>query len=261
MGPGNVLVALPGLAFALFAARGRPWRILGVLFLAVAGILVAAGTSRANYLAVTYPVLFALGGLAWEGFSANRPLRIRVPLALAVGLLTLPLAPFAIPLLPVEAFIRYQSALGARPSTEERKRVGPLPQGYADMFGWPELAAAVARAAERLSPKERAGAVVFGQNYGEAAAVQVLGRSLGLPRAVSGHNNYWLWGPGKWDGRVMIIIGGDPADNAAYFERIERVGVWDHPYAMPYERGLDISIGRGFKYAPAEAWEGLKNFN
>lgn len=262
MGPGNALVGLAGLGFALFATAGRAWRVLAILVLAVAGILVAAGTSRANYLAVTYPILFALGGLAWEAWSRRRPRAIRVPLVLAVALLTLPLAPFALPLLPAESFLRYQSRLGFAPSTEERKQVGPLPQGYADMFGWPELAAEVAKAADRLSPEERRRAIVFGQNYGQAGAIEVLGRPLGLPRAVSGHNNFWIWGPGVWDGSVMIVIGGDAEDNAAYFDRIERVGVWDHPYAMPYERGLDISIGRGFRVKPPErAWAGLRNLN
>ena len=260
MGPGNLLVYLPGLLFALFAWDARSWRILGILFLAVAGVLIAAGTGRPSYLAVAYPMLFALGGLAWEQWTASRR-ALRSLLVAAVALFTLPLLPLALPILPVETFIRYQSALGLAPSTEERKEIGPLPQGYADMFGWPELVEAVAKASERLSPEERRKAVVFGQNYGEAAAVEVLGRGRGLPRVISGHNGYWLWGPGDWDGEVMIIIGGDAPDNAAYFESVEIVGVWNHPYAMPYERGLDISIARRFKPPLASAWEGLKNFN
>ena len=260
LGPGNVLVYLPGLVFGLLARAGRPWRILSILFLTVAVVLVAAGTSRASYLAPAYPMLFALGGVAWERWSQRWP-AARPVLAGAVALFTLPLLPLALPVLPVERFIRYQSALGLTPSTEERKQVGPLPQGYADMFGWPELVDEVAKASERLRPEERRKAVVFGQNYGEAAAVEVLGRGRGLPRVISGHNNYWLWGPGDWDGEVMIIIGGDAPDNAAYFESVERVGVWNHPYAMPYERGLDISIARRFKPPLASAWEGLRNFD
>ena len=199
--------------------------------------------------------------VAWERWSQRSPVLIRTPLVAAVALFTLPLAPLAVPILPVESFVRYQAALGLQPVADERKRMGPLPQGYADMFGWPELAAEVAKATARLTPGERRKAVVFGQNYGEAAAVEVLGRRLGLPRAISGHNNYWLWGPGDWDGSVMIIIGGDADDNAAYFESVERVGVWDHPLAMPYERGLDISIARGFRGSPREAWPQLKHYN
>jgi len=255
-----VLVYLPGLLYGLLSRTARPWRILGVLFLSVAALLIAAGSSRASYLAVAYPPLFALGGLAWERWTAGRDRWVREPFLALVALLGLPMIPFALPVLPVDLYLKYQSALGQRPTTEERKQVGPLPQGYADMFGWPELVAEVEKAAARLTPEERAHAVVFGQNYGEASAVNVLGKRLGLPPAVSGHNNYALWGPGDWDGKAMIIIGGDPADNAQFFESVERVGVWSHPYAMPYERGLDISIGRGFRGSPAEVWARLRHF-
>ena len=261
MGYANVLVYLPGLLYGLFSRTARPWRVFCMLFLTVAGLLIAAGTSRASYLTVAYPPLFALGGLAWERWTAGRRRWVREPFLALVVLVALPMIPFALPVLPVNLYLRYQTALGVRASTEERKEVGPLPQHYADMFGWPELAAEVAKAAAQLTPEERAHAVVFGQNYGEAAAIDVLGKKLGLPRAVSGHNNYALWGPGDWDGQAMIIIGGDPADNAQFFERVERVGVWNHPYAMPYERGLDISIGRGFKGSPAEVWRRLKHFS
>ena len=102
--------------------------------------------------------------------------------------------------------------------------------------------------------------MVFGQNYGEAAAVDVLGARLGLPHAISGHNSYWMWGPGDWDGSVLIIIGGDRDDNAVFFDHIEIVGQTSSPYSMPYERGLDVSIGRGLRMPVAQAWPRLKHF-
>jgi len=261
MGMGNVLVYLPGLLYALFARSGRAWRIFSLLFLAVAVVLVAAGTSRANYLAVAYPPLFALGGMAWERWSAHAPRLARGALLAVIILLGLPWIPLALPVLPVGEYIRYQAALGRKPSTEERKEVGPLPQHYADMYGWDELVAEVGKAFARLTPEEKKRAVVFGQNYGEAGAIDVLGRKLGLPAAVSGHNNYGLWGPGKWDGSVVIIIGGDRPDNAAFFDSVEVVGTWDHPYAMPYERHLDISIGRGLKSPPQAVWAQLRHYS
>ena len=265
MGPGNAAVWLVGLGFALFArfgARsGRPWQILAWIYLTVALVLMLGGRSRASYLAVAYPMLLALGGVAWERLAAHRPwrwVRVAVPaLVVAGGLVTIP---FALPVLPVETFIRYQATLGMEPSTEERLDVGPLPQHYADMFGWEELAALVGKAYERLSPEERGRCRVFGQNYGEAGAIDVLGRRLGLPRAMSGHNSYWFWGPGDFDGQVLIIIGGDREDNAQFFEEIEIVGQTDSRYAMPYERGLDVSIARRPKRPLREAWPTLRHF-
>jgi len=69
------------------------------------------------------------------------------------------------------------------------------------------MAARVAAVYHALPPQDRARAVFYGENYGEAAAIDVFGRRLGLPPAISGHNQYFLWGPRGHDGSVMIIIG------------------------------------------------------
>jgi hypothetical protein len=261
MGPGNAIVWMVGLAYALFARAARPFRILAWIYLAVALLLLLGGRSRAGYLAVAYPMLLALGGTAWERATEGKHRWwMRVPVTAIVVVLGLVAMPFALPVLKVDAFIGYQAALGMKPSTEERLQVGPLPQQYADQFGWPELASLVATAYQRLTPEERRHVRVFGQNYGEAGAIDVLGRKLGLPRAMSGHNSYWLWGPGNFDGSVLIIIGGDREDNAQFFEQIEIVGQTRSPYAMPYENGLDVSIARKPRVNLREAWAKVKMY-
>lgn len=261
MGPTNALVWIAGLGFALFAPAGRPARLLAWIYLAVLALLVSGGRSRAGYLSVAYPMLFALGAVAYQRMAAAARVRWLAPAMVVLVLTNIVWWPFALPVLPVESFIRYQAALGARPGTEERKRLGPLGQHYADMHGWDAMVTEVARAYRRLSEEEKPHAVVFGQNYGEAGAIDVLGRPLGLPRAISGHNNYWLWGPGGWDGRVVIIIGGDRADNAEWFEELEQVGTIDHPLAMPYERDLGVFIGRRLRVPVADAWPQLKHYD
>jgi hypothetical protein len=261
MGPGNALVWVVGLGYALVARAAHPFRILAWIYLTVALLLLVGGRSRASYLAVAYPMLLALGATAWERATAGKDRWwMRVPVTAIVVALGLVAMPFALPVLKVDAFIGYQAALHMQPSTEERHRMGPLPQQYADQFGWPELAGLVATAYQRLTPEERRHARVFGQNYGEAGAIDVLGRKLGLPPAMSGHNSYWLWGPGNFDGSVLIIIGGDREDNAQFFEQIEIVGQTHSPYAMPYENGLDVSIARKPKVNLREAWAKVKKY-
>ncbi len=261
MNPGAAPVWMAGLIYGLFG-RGEPLRRGGRLFfwmyVVIALLLMMSGRSRPYYLAVTYVMVLPLGAVALEQSISARPLRAAlVVLVVALGALALP---FALPVLPVRTFVRYQAALGQEPHTDEHHQMGALPQHYADMFGWQEMVALVQKAYLRLNPEERAHCRIFGQNYGEAGAVDVLGRKLGLPPAISGHNSYWLWGPGGGDVDVVIIIGGDRADNARYFESIEIVGQTASPWSMPYERGLDVSIGRRPKVDLRQAWPELRHY-
>jgi len=260
MNPVTLPLWLAGLAWLLFARDARSARPLGVMYLAVAALLIAGGRSRASYLAPAYVTLFAAGAVAFERATAARARALRpvaVTVTIALGAITLPLA---LPVLPVDTYIRYAKALGMAPSTEEHHRMGLLPQHYADMFGWEELVSEVEKAYRSLSPEEQKQCSIFAQNYGEAGAITVLGRRRGLPPSLSGHNNFWLWGPGQRSAEVMIVVGGDPEDNQAVFREITRVGTATSKYSMPYEQDMPVYIGRGLKIPVSELWPMVKRY-
>ena len=260
MHPLNVLLWAPGLVLLLALPLGRPVRPLGVAVAAVFALLAFSGSSRVAYAAPLYPVLFAAGALLWERGLRGRLRRAR-PALLVLLAAGFALAPFTLPVLPVETFVRYQAALGMEPGTEERKAIGALPQHYADMFGWTGLVDEVERAYRALPLEEQAAAVVFAQNYGEAGAIDVLGRARGLPPAISGHNSYWTWGPRGASGEVVLIVGGDEADNRAACEELEVVGRADCRYCMPYEDDLPISVCRGVRGSLEDVWPALRHYD
>ena len=129
------------------------------------------------------------------------------------------------------------------------------------MFGWREMAEKVSAAYNALPPEERAKAVFFGRNYGEAAAIDVYGPALHGPPAISAHNNYYLWGPLGYDGSVMIVAGGDPARLAANYQSVEVVGMLDNPYAMGDETHIPLYVLRGPRKPLTDAWSALKHFD
>jgi hypothetical protein len=262
LNPLTAPVWLAGLAGGLRGRHGAEGRVLATQYVAVFALLVATGTARAEYLAPAYPALFALGAVAIERMTASprraawRRAAIAAPV---VGLAVL--LPIALPVLPVQAYVRYQAALRLGPRTEERHHMGVLPQHYADMFGWPELERAVARACATLTPAERSRAAIYVQNYGQAGAIELLGARDRLPPVVCGHNNWWLWGPGRADGSVLVVVGAVRADEIRDFASYTVVTVAGHPLAMPYERDLDVGVGRGLRRPLAEFWPRLKNYN
>ena len=161
-----------------------------------------------------------------------------------------------------ESFIRYSAALGMSPqaTASENLRQSRLPQHFADQHGWPEMAAKVAKVYWSLPPADRAKAVFYGNNYGEAAAIDVLGRPLGLPPAISGHNNYFLWGLQGHDASVVIRIGGNREELLKEFRSVDQAGYIDTPYAMPYETNQPIYVERDLKVPLAPAWASSKHY-
>ncbi|HTO91502.1 MAG TPA: glycosyltransferase family 39 protein [Candidatus Sulfotelmatobacter sp.] len=260
MNPLSAPVWLAGLVAAFTAVWARGARAFGWIFVAVLAILIANGSARSEYLAPAYPMLLGLGAVAVERASTTRRwMRVAVLALPVVGLA--PLLPLSIPILPVERFIAYQKALGLAPATEERHAMGSLPQHYADMFGWQEMAAGVARGFATLTPDERKHCVVYGQNYGEAGAIDFFGSRYGLPRAISGHNSYWFWPPTADEVHVVLIIGGNPEDHARTFDSVEPVATIANPYGMPYERDLTVYACRGIKVPLALAWSRSKHYD
>jgi hypothetical protein len=256
-GPLASPVWIVGLAASLLrpgpaVARAFPiaWLIMLIAFVALHG--------KAYYLLPVYPTLLALGATRIEAWI--RAGIARGVILTAIGVAGAVTAPLSLPILPIDDFIRYQHLIGFTPSVGERQKTGPLPQYYADMFGWPQMAAKVAAVYRALPPADRARAVFYSENYGEAAAIDVFGRRLGLPPAISGHNSYYLWGPRGHDGSVMIIIGGKPAHYAALFRSVEVAGHIDTPLAMPYETDQPIYVLRGMKIPLGQYWPQVKKY-
>ena len=82
-----------------------------------------------------------------------------------------------------------------------------------------------------------------------------------MPLAISGHNNYWLWGPRGYTGEVMIIVGGSEQDHRGDFDSVSLVGRTDCGYCMPYENDLPIFVARGLRVPLRRIWPDQKHFN
>ncbi len=244
-----------------------PARALSIVFVTTLAILASSRSGKAEYLNAAYPLVFAAGAVWWESFLAGRWKSRGVRAStFAMGTLLVAyfvvLLPFAIPILSQASFIAYAKRLGIAPRTTERKVLADLPQGYADMHGWDELVEATARAWSSLSSEERAHARIWAVSggYGPAAAIEVLGAKRGLPRAISTHNNYWLWGYGD-DSKGPVVLLGGPRDRLSeVFPDLVQVGTVECGYCMPFENHKPIYVARAMTVSWAELWPRLKHY-
>ena len=247
-----------GLAYFWTKNKGR-FRPLTIMYLVLFGLFWAI-QAKGYMLAPFYAALFA-GGAVFLIDRGSKPPRRAVGIAYAVliGLAGLLVSPMARPVLPVKTYIKiFGGQIGPQ---EERHEMGPLPQHFADRFGWPELAEKCRKAYESLSPEEKKEAVFLTGNYGEASAINFFGRAYGLPEALSGHNQYYLWGPRGHSGKVVIGFNiGSREDLLKYFDSVEEAGRTDVRYAMPYEYDQPIYVCRGIKVPLEKAWPKTKSF-
>jgi hypothetical protein len=257
--PLTLPIWLAGLWYYLFSEKGKPFRALGWAWLFTVGSIMVLNP-RVYYAYPAFPIVFAAGGLAWEIWLARPRLQwVKSGYAAAMVLVSMLFLPFAIPVLPVESYIRYSEWMHFQPPRIETHKLGPLPQLYADQFGWEEMVVTVARVYNNLPAEERAKTAIFGQNYGQAGAVDLFGSKYGLPKAISGHQNYFLWGARDYTGESVIVMQGQQEELEQWYAVVEKVATVDHPYSMPYEH-FNVFYCRNLKWPLKEAWPKVKNW-
>jgi Dolichyl-phosphate-mannose-protein mannosyltransferase len=264
MNPFSLPFWLSGLLFYFFARAVKSYRAFGWAFL-ITLVFFLVSHGKDYYSAPAYPILLAAGAVAFESLlsrGAEQATKWRATLKpvcfvwLLIGI-ALPL-PLVLPVLPLDAFVRYQSHSPLQPKPTERSFVGAvLPQYYADELPWQEQVAAVARVYRSLSPEEQAKAAIFCDNYGQAAAIDFFGRRYGLPKAISGHQSYFLWGPRGYTGEIVILVGQSEADAREEFASVEVAAKLDIPYAYSYET-RPILLCRGLKWDLQALWPRVK---
>ena len=246
--------------FLFFNKEGKNFSIIGWMFISIF-IVFVLNNGKPYYMGILFPALIA-SGVTGADILINKYIKSwgRYVLVLLLIPSIIIITPFAIPVLKIDTFIRFSEYLGVKPASRERARLGLLPQFYADRFGWKEMVGEVRDAYNKLSDKEKKEAIVFGQNYGEASAVNIYGKEYGLPMAISSHNSYWMWGyPKDYKGEVMIVIGSNLEDNKEFFEQVELASVHENKYGMPFEN-VNIYICRKVKMPMSEVWNKIKNF-
>jgi hypothetical protein len=187
--------------------------------------------------------------------------------ALVLGVSGAIAAPFAIPLLRVAHYQAYARAFHVSPPDapsvgDAPASLAPLPEHFADMYGWPELARAVASVASALPPLDRDDAVVLASNTGEAGALELFGAAVGLPPVISGHNQYGAWGTGAAgaSGRVVIAVGGEEALLRETFRSVELATVYGHSLAAPSERHVKVYLCRDSVEPLDVIWPRFKHY-
>jgi hypothetical protein len=259
--PTSAPLALGGLWFYFAHPQGKQFRVLGWASLVLIAVIMFSANGRPYYVAPAYPLLFAAGGVAMEGWFSRRGLQWVKPAYVLLLLISGAMgAPMAVPVLSPEAYIRYAQLLHFTPPPIEMEELGPLPQFYADMFGWPEMAEEVARIYNSLPREVRPKTAILADTYGQAAAIDLFGPKYGLPPSICPHQSYFLWGPRDNQDESVIAVGITRPALELFFNSVEPAGQVSHPYSMPNEH-FTIYYCRQPRISMQQLWPRIKHWD
>jgi Dolichyl-phosphate-mannose-protein mannosyltransferase len=248
-----------GLVWLFFGREGRRYRVLGWTYVVMVATFIAL-KGKNYYLAPIYPMLFAAGAVVFERATQVRWRWGRMAYVVVIVITGALLAPIFAPILPPEEYVHYQKTIHIEPPKAENQPTGALPQYFADEFGWEDMVREVARIYSGLSPEERAKTAIFANSYGQAGAIDYFGPKYGLPKAISGHQSYWLWGPRNYTGEIVIVLGSDGRGDREHFQSVQEAGRAYNPWSRLDERYY-IFLCRGLKWDFKDVWPKLKHWN
>jgi 4-amino-4-deoxy-L-arabinose transferase-like glycosyltransferase len=236
-----MLLIIPGILSLLIGKTLRPYRPLIIACLLVMIILVLL-RGKSYYSIGMFPFWIAAGGVYWETIVKRILPRILIPLALV--LLSLPIIPMGLPVFNTDKLVKYfawsKEKLGIGMALRwEDGLYHPLPQDYADMLGWDELAAVTANAYHMVPDKNSV--MIYAENYGQAGAVMVLGKQYGLPEPACFSESFLYWIPRNPAQEIttLIYINDQLGNDVKFlFADCREVGCISNPLAREYKTGV-----------------------
>ena len=215
------------------------------------------------YMLGIYPVLFVFGALYLERLTIKRDWILPVVTGF-MAFISLLILPLSLPFLKVNSMIKYSDAFKTygieSPFIWEDGKVHELPQDFADMIGWEELADITRRAYHSLSAEERERTLIYGSNYGRVGAINYYNRKdeLGLPPAHSFNGSYLYWTPETLPNDcILIFVESDKGSIDTVFNEVQLFEELDVPHAR--ENGTSVYICKEPKDSFYELYDGIRD--
>jgi hypothetical protein len=259
--PFTLPVWLAGLYFLLWSARGKPYRLAGVIAAVLFLALLFSGKSRTDRIQGVYPLLFAAGAVQLEQVLERYRLRLAryaLPaLLFAVGAVA---APLMLPILPPENAARYLRQVEDDPARVQQE-VGEsrLLLPLAHRSGWDELVQTVSRVLAGLDPADREGIIILSDYVAIGEALSLLGGAQ-VPPVYSASLSGYYWGPPEQDPQTVLVLGYEAEQLAGLFGSFDIVARAACEYCAGWRQHYPIAVARAPRRSLAEAWPELRTF-
>ncbi len=194
----------------IWLIRKKQYQIFGLIYLLVIALLMF-GSGKGYYALGVYPLLLAAGGAAMERWSAGRQW-LRYSITALIIALSIPLIPMLLPVWKPDKLAGFYQKMGMEKIgllKWEDQQNHPLPQDFADMLGWRELAEKTESAFIKSLPDDvRDNTIIYCRHYGQAGSLKFYGRSSSFrERVFTDNGSFLLWIPGRLDFKHILFVG------------------------------------------------------
>jgi hypothetical protein len=236
------ILTIAGLVYLLRGKKIAKFSFLGFVALFVIVMLMVL-KGKSYYTLGIFPLLIVAGAVAYDVWISRTWIRIALPLMLVM--LTIPIIPMGIPVYNKEGMIKYFSDLEEKYGIDLGRRfedgtIHSLPQDYADMIGWEEMTELANKAYNMVENKEAC--FIYGENYGQASAVTIIGKKYNLPEALSFSESFKYWLPSQFDPDITSVVyinEDEPGEDVkVLFRKVTLIGRVSDPHAREFGTGV-----------------------
>ncbi len=218
------IVWLLGLLFLFFSGRLKTCRALAWMYLFTILLLIFF-SGKSYYSMVAYAMLFAAGGVALEHWLEKKSAHLKYLLIVLLIIATIPILPYGLPVLKMDKMKQYCAFMKdhfnmVRPLIWEDGKEYPLPQDFADMHGWEELARRVSRFYHSLPPEEQKSCMIHGGGYSHASSLLYYKKKYNLPDVFSFNGSFIMWAPDSIDFDRQILVDDVFNTESSWFENM-----------------------------------------
>jgi len=232
--------------------NGKRYRMIAWMYV-IPFLLYLFTQGRSYYQASAYPMLFAAGAVAWQGWMEKLSVQKArivfgitwtfIVIGIVVGgALSLPIAPINSPLWNI---------------------TGEVHDIFTEQIGWHEMIQTVAGIYDGLPANEKPKVGILAGENDEAAALNLYGGEFGLPKAISGSDTFYLRGYGNPPPETLIVVGFTQENANSLFEQCNVAGIITNPYGVKNDLGdpPNIFVCRNPRLPWDQLWEQLKRYS
>ncbi|NCI48986.1 glycosyltransferase family 39 protein [Sediminibacterium roseum] len=198
-----------GLFFILFNRDGKKYTGIAIIYAVIIGLLLFFN-GKGYYAAAIYPTIMAFGGVWISRVVERRKMRwLKWAAPVYMLIMTAFLLPVLLPFMSAEKLVSFYKNTRFNkhaPLKWEDKKQHPLPQDFADMRGWKEMAEKTARVYHSLPDSVKEKTMVYGENYGEAGALSFYRKQFNLPEIYSDNASFIFWLPDQFNKKYFLFV-------------------------------------------------------